>query len=69
MRTGHFKVIISDQPRGRFLTRREAETQEAEFCRMALRDGHAITTKIVWVPPMADTEQEADEFAFHEKLP
>lgn len=64
--TRPFTLYVSDRIAGRFTTKSDAEAEEERLCRLALRDGHAITTRIVWTP---QTHEEAQEAAFHERLP
>lgn len=62
-----YVLYVSDRMAGTFTTKRGAEDEEERLCRLALRDGRAITTRIVYTGPR--TYQEAQEAAFHERLP
>lgn len=62
-----YVLYVSDRKAGTFTTKRGAEDEEERICRLAQRDGHAVTTRIEYVGPR--TEEEADEARFHEQLP
>lgn len=62
-----YTLYVSDRKAGTFTTKRGAQDEEERVCRLALRDGHAVSTRIEYTGPR--TEQEADEAAFHERLP
>jgi hypothetical protein len=65
---GRYVLIVSDRIAGRFRTKAGAEAEEDRLCRLALKNGHAITTRIRWEPPMPQTEQEAGEAALDATL-
>lgn len=56
--TGEFILYVSERVAGRFSTSAGAEDEEERLCRLALKDGRAITTAIRWNPPVPRTEQE-----------
>lgn len=63
-----FILFVSDRIAGRFTTKAGAQAEETRLCELALRDGHAITTRIRWSPPIPCTEQEAEEAALDATL-
>lgn len=62
-----YVLYVSDRKAGSFTTKRGAEDEEERVCRLALKSGRAVTTRIAYTGPM--TYQEAQKAAFHEKLP
>lgn len=42
-----FILLVSGHVAGRFTSLNAAHAEEERVCRLALRDGHAVTTKIV----------------------
>ena len=63
-----FVLCVNDRIAGRFTTRNATETEEERVCRLALKDGHAVTTRIFWDPPMPETEQELRDFQIDARL-
>lgn len=69
-RAGRWELVVAEHRiAGRFSTRQRAEKEDAMLSRLAARNGDPYTSRIQWVPPMPDSEEEAAQFAFHERLP